>query len=400
MSPPGLRYHHGSDSWLGLEAIMNSFFRLLLSLPVGLTVVVPVTACLWDYDTLTMERQRFPDTLQLVTGQFLRHTPAFYQWRIEDRLERIKQQPSPELYDDLAVAYEKTGDVEKAIAITLEKEKVYPGLYETLANLGTFYIHAGQLEMGVEQIDLAIALNPDAHFGREVYQRLLVKYVLAKRSSGRQGLPLDVNRRGWARLSGFAKYLIEAQSVENDPQQRDETLNKALKGILGMMRFGNYQSPILLEALGDLLGSLGTEKDAKRLAARAFLKASYEVKNEGERAAYRKMADDSLDMQTVNHASKDELSLEALEKKFTEELVQANQWFESIADDELAWIKAGLNVDEAFSKKYYRQPALNTSQKFEPTIVMSGILGLAFLVGLYVISRKRDAAGSSKLGQS
>lgn len=43
-------------------------------------VIAPaLVACLWDYDTLAMERSRFPSTLELITGKFLRHSPEFYQ---------------------------------------------------------------------------------------------------------------------------------------------------------------------------------------------------------------------------------------------------------------------------------------------------------------------------------
>lgn len=42
-------------------------------------------ACVWDYDTPKMERQRFPSALELITGKFPRHSPEFYEWRIRDR---------------------------------------------------------------------------------------------------------------------------------------------------------------------------------------------------------------------------------------------------------------------------------------------------------------------------
>ena len=70
-----------------------------------------VSACLWDHDTLRQERQRFPDTLELITGKILRHSPEFYEWRIKDRLYKLEADPmNLAYYDDLAVAYEKTGD--------------------------------------------------------------------------------------------------------------------------------------------------------------------------------------------------------------------------------------------------------------------------------------------------
>jgi hypothetical protein len=111
-----------------------------------LILLVPAAAlaCLWDSETLKQERSRFPSTLELITGKFLRHSPAFYEWRIKDRLEKLKTDPkNVGLYDDIAVAYEKLGQHDKAIETILAKEEIQPGLYETYSNLGTFYILAG-----------------------------------------------------------------------------------------------------------------------------------------------------------------------------------------------------------------------------------------------------------------
>ena len=43
-------------------------------------------ACLWDSDTIKMERSRFPTTLELITGKFLRHSPEFYEWVRREKL--------------------------------------------------------------------------------------------------------------------------------------------------------------------------------------------------------------------------------------------------------------------------------------------------------------------------
>jgi hypothetical protein len=104
-------------------------------------------ACLWDYDTLKQERSRFPSTLELITGKFLRHSPEFYEWRIQDRFKRIAGGSTVLAdYDDLAVAYEKTARHAKAIETILAKEQIAPGQYTTYSNLGTFYILAGDFE--------------------------------------------------------------------------------------------------------------------------------------------------------------------------------------------------------------------------------------------------------------
>jgi hypothetical protein len=61
---------------------------LVLSLP------AVAVACLWDVDTLRMERSRFPSVLELITGKFLRHSPEFYRWRIRSGRPTSMRQPS------------------------------------------------------------------------------------------------------------------------------------------------------------------------------------------------------------------------------------------------------------------------------------------------------------------
>jgi tetratricopeptide (TPR) repeat protein len=332
--------------------------KLILALALVVTIIGPVAACLWDYDTLLVERQRFPDTLELITGKFLRHSREYYQWRVEDREKRLQQEATPALYDDLSVAYEKLGNHDRAIALALEKEQQFPGRYETYANLGTFYIHAGDLNRGLQEIERAIALNPQAHFGREVYQKHLVTYVMSKRDEGEPPtLPLDNSNRQEPAAIGFAKHILEASSISDDGAQRDSELQRAFQGVLGMMRFGDYDSPILLEALGDLLLGRGYPDDAKRLAARAYLKASYEVETAEAREAYRAMAAQSLVLQTVAKNSTVELTLDALEKEFSGELAEASRWFDAVRRDEQQWIREGKNVDAMFRRKYYEEPA-------------------------------------------
>ena len=147
-------------------------------------------ACLWDHDTIRMERAAFPDVHEVLAGKFTRHSRAYYEWRIEDRERRLKEKPDdPNLTDDLAVAFDKTGRTDEAIALMRKSRERDPMRYETLANLGTFLIHAGKFEEGLTFIRKAIEVNPDAHFGREIVQAQLVEYVLFWRRLGRAGVP-------------------------------------------------------------------------------------------------------------------------------------------------------------------------------------------------------------------
>ena len=320
-----------------------------------LLMVSPLVACLWDFDTIKMETQRFPGTLELIAGKFLRHSKPFYAWRIEDRQKRIAEAAENDesvatLYDDLAVAQEKTGQTEAAIETMLKKDELWPGQYTTQANLGTFYIHSGQLEKGIEHIEKAIAINPDAHFGREVYQKLLVKYVLSKRVNGETILPL--NAKSYSdRSGGFAGFLLESQGIPRYSEARSE-IQQAITGIQGMMHFGNYQSPILLEALADLLTDGEREQDALLLACRAYLAASYAVEDSETADAYREKAHDCLSMQLRTDSGSEEITLSSVEADFRSELSDAETWYDTLCQNEKSWIEADLNPEKQFEKSY------------------------------------------------
>jgi tetratricopeptide (TPR) repeat protein len=334
--------------------------RIALALVLALTLLPAAAfACLWDYDTLKMERQRFPLALELITGKFLRHSPEFYQWRLKDRQAKLKKEPARvEYYDDLAVAYDKLGQPERAIETMQAKEKIQPGLYETEANLATFYIHAGDLEQGLEHVEKALQINPNAHFGREKYQKYLVEYLLARRTDGKLTYPLS-------RGGGFADFLKGKLGDKWGKASREE----ALRGVQGMVRFAKWDSPLLQEVLGDLLahnysvkkGGFGEERDfdvdANLLAARAYLQASYHVKDEETRDAYRELASGTLKRQYKPKGGK--LSLDELEAEFTKKLKDADAWYQKVRAAEIRWIAAGKDADAEFTKVYYQQPKVD-----------------------------------------
>jgi tetratricopeptide (TPR) repeat protein len=360
-----------------VEAIRMRVSNLRESLPVGrglsvvfFFVITSVThACLWDWDTLQMERRRFPGTLEMITGKFVRHSPAYYEWRIQDRTKRM-QSPAedPGLADDLAVAYSKLGRHAEGIALLEQVLAAHPDRYETLANLGTIHMLAGDLKGGKEYVDRAIVINPDAHFGREEYQSLLAEYFLTKRKSPHPAseFPGVVHPKGQA--CGFAKFVLDKGgyrydqfSLENskDAEELKGELAAAQKGVLGMMHFANYESPLLLEALGDLLVAWPTrDDDAVQLAARAYYCVAQLSDDEKTRDEFRKaagnMVEGHLDYINYQEANKwPEAGLEKLSADLSRELAEAQAYVDSIAADERRWIAEGVNVDQAFATKYY-----------------------------------------------
>lgn len=369
---------------------------LVLALP------TPLVACLWDNDTIAMERERFPEAHEMIAGMFVRHAPVYYQWRIEDRQSTPIEQRTPADYDDIAVAYDKLGQSDDAIATIRAKMQRWPseGRYESEANLGTFYIHAGDFEQGLIHIEKAIQINPEAHFGREVYQKLLVEYVLAVRAAdGDDALPLrkdpglaysigaepeEPAEERPAYLSTFPAFVLYMRATPRSEQ--DAELGRAVQGVLGMMRFGNPDSPILLEALGDLMLAGSFEGDAKMLASRAYLKAYYETDDADASAAYRVLAERAV-------AEQEHVELARVEADLKQEIAQGEAFFAQIEADETAWAQAGKDLDAEFAAKYYQAPVLAVQEPVKRLAPWFGLnfgsialVGVALLVGVLLVA--------------
>ncbi len=367
---------------------MNFRLTLFTASLAGLFLALPAAACLWDYDTLNQEQSRFPSTIELITGKFLRHSPKFYQWRIEDRLRKLARSPENiALYDDLGVAYQKTGQLEKALEAMTTKDKLRPALYETKANMGTFYILAGDLQKGLPLINEALKINPHAHFDRERYQKWLVEYALSKYPDGKIRFPLRKTRTE----PGFPEFIAVKLSKPSHLSQEDS--QKAVQAVLGMMRFADYDNPLLLEVLGDLLIASGMPQDGKQLSARAYLAASYKFKGQPEEKEYRALAEQALQNQAGGNDG--QLALSSMEEEFRKERAAAEAWYKELEKKESTWIDQGLNADSEFDKLYHDEPRLSeTNDNFGLVLTGVGFLmlfGSCAFMGAYRRAKKKGS---------
>ncbi len=370
---------------------MTFRLSLLTASLAGLCLALPATACLWDYDTLNQEQSRFPSTIELITGKFLRHSPKFYQWRIEDRLQKLAKNPEDiALYDDLGVAYQKTGQHEKALETMSAKDKLRPALYETKANLGTFYILSGDLKQGLPFIDEALKIKPHAHFDRERYQKWLVEYALSKYPDGKLNFPLCKTETG----PRFPEFL--AVKLSGQPGfLSQEASQKAVQAVLGMMRFADYDNPLLLEVLGDLLIASGMPEDGKQLSARAYLAASYKFKGQPEEKEYRVLAEKALHNQ-ARRGDDEQMPLAALEEEFRKERAEAEAWYRNLEHKESLWIEKGLNADSEFDKLYHSEPRLSeTVDTFGLTLSGLGLMVIFSSFAFWKAYRRAEKKGSN-----
>ncbi|MBL0870329.1 MAG: hypothetical protein IBJ18_07130 [Phycisphaerales bacterium] len=263
--------------WLG---VLVSFAIIVAA--VCVVPIVPARACLWDSDTLRMEAKAFPGLAEILTGRIERFPARYYQMRLERVAALVTQQPGVlEHYDDLGVVCDRLGRSDEAVEWMRRKLEAMKGLPESAAvkehryryhaNLGTFLAHrwlrAGakgattdelaDLKAGRDEIRAAIAINPDAHFGRERTQLAAMEWLMTARSG-----------------AAFEYESIMDVQAESDPEwtidsARAKKLDEAVKGLSGLIVLGDaWESVDVHYALEQALRARG---DAS-MAELAFLR--------------------------------------------------------------------------------------------------------------------------------
>lgn len=344
------------------------FSNLFKKLVLGALVLPSLAlACINDVDSRYFETKNFPEIRDLIMGKFPTHGKDWYEWRIRDRTEKIKKDPTNlNLYDDLAIAYEKTGQSDKAIEVLEGQRSQNPHRYETLANLGTVYIHAGQYQKGVDLLKEGMVINPDAHYGREKYQILLVEYLISKYPEGKFPFPISTEESSFyhflAKQPGWPPNYSEAEYKE---------LALALRGLFGMLRFGNSDSPILLEEISNLF------KARADIGVKFNLNDAIELNN-----VFSSMAMDKLKSQKTV----DELKVIAdphpyyrryyyFQDRVKEETEDAAQYVAGVREFEKELLVKstvpGVDIEKLFNEKYYDQQAGQTVNE-----LFDGIAGL------------------------
>lgn len=258
--------------------------KYLLTLLTFCLFTTPVMGCLWDRDTLNAEADGRTEVINAIIGNYDQFPPEYYQHRVDRVTEEHKSQPnSLELYDDLGVAWDRLGKSDLAIEVMKTKNEVLEQLgeshpdysehqYRYLANIGTFHIHRWfqngknfnekeDLLIGRDFIDEAIKLNPDAHFGREVYQLMIVDWLIDMGKESR-----------WNVLSSHQELFF------SDNPNSEENIAKSIVGLTGIITIGSGSESI--ELFNTLSYQLQRE-DSNSVAYLAFQR-SVELLAEGK----------------------------------------------------------------------------------------------------------------------
>ena len=138
---------------------------------------LPISACIWDADTLADEKKKSPDMAALIlgTGQTIRNTNALI-----NRLKSLKSAPresDPAWWNDLAGAHLRLGNAQEAANLLEPLLARFPDDYGIHANLGTAYHLLGRYADAEREIARDLELNTNAHFGLEVFHLALLQYL-------------------------------------------------------------------------------------------------------------------------------------------------------------------------------------------------------------------------------
>lgn len=231
---------------------MRLFAISILFLPTA----APLVACLWDRDTFAMEAAGRLEVVETAVGWFDRFPAEYYQMRLDRVTPEVAAHPERlDLYDDAGVACDRLGRHAEAV-VWMEKkaaamQALPPGQsqdhrYRMLANLGVFHTHLwlkgadreknpGLLDQAIQDVQSALEINPNAHFGRERAHLALLEWWKA-------GLKTQAEEH--ALLTGG---LNEAYAFDEAAGSGLKT--DFVKGLCGLIQMGSAQESVDVHVL-------------------------------------------------------------------------------------------------------------------------------------------------------
>lgn len=351
---------------------------------------------------------RFAMVHDVIHERFPRHGEAYYQERNRRVRQALEENKGPHdeayfaLFDDLGAGLDYLKQHDEAVRVLRDKlsEQEALGqkdrqLYTTYANLGTFLIHGNaraalsgdaaaqeRLREGLSFIRKSIEVNPEAHFGREVWQAVAVEYLLAVSDNPQLLLQYDMvgdrladdvdagERRGFTNHYGMtganrevAAYL-QGQGAERlgdpitfrksfithvgaDPgwdgavpslHREPVPFDEPALGIIGMWRLGGGANPHFALALGEIMLRVGQ----RYIAWCAYERAA--------RMADRLWPDPDIQRQFVEHCRRRQQVIErqlpgeevkGLRPRFEAELAHGQRYQKEYQEYEAERIRAG-----------------------------------------------------------
>ncbi|MBB5032026.1 hypothetical protein [Prosthecobacter vanneervenii] len=221
----------------------------------------PLAACLWDRDTIAMEAQGRLEVVETMVGWFDRFPPEYYQMRLDRVTHELATEPQKlELYDDAAVSSDRLGRHDEAV-VWMEKkntrmqplppEQTKDHRYRMHANLGVFRTHqwlktaernthSEKLENAIAEVQAALEINPDAHFGRERAHLSLLQWWQAGLKNPSKATDSEFKYN--ASALGYA-------SFGDFPGTTSISRDALIKGFCGLIQMGSAQDSVDVHSL-------------------------------------------------------------------------------------------------------------------------------------------------------
>ena len=341
-----------------------------------------VHACLndRDTDTLTEEAKALPGMVEVITGRFERNPALYYEMRIQRIMGELKaNQAQLPLYDDIAVAYDRIGKDDDALAwmarkrlhlgnTTSKDSAVHEAWYRYYANTGTFRVHRwlhngadrkriSEVKQARAEIAKAIEIKPTAHFGRETYQLQTMEWIISKGRKKTGGDPVEL-----------ARYIAS------------DSKHPVTEGLAGLVVLGNaWESVDIFNALAYWLTRT---KRSNKLAYLAQLRA-LELIDSGHGSLIANMpgitidgkaaptGKESLRLRTQSMIWRGIAGKDRVKARYHVLRTEAEQWQKTRTDYMMVRLKAGHHpdTDPTFWNAWHPQPAPSLSTGYWPDLI-------------------------------
>lgn len=354
---------------------------------------------------------RFAMVHDMIHERFPKHGQAYYQERnrvVEKELASFGSMPPEdpqkqkryfELQDDLGAGLERLGKHEEAVALMRRKLKEQQDLkitgkdlYGAYANLGTFLIlwqlsegfadkakAKARLEEGLGYVQKSIEVNPEAHFGREIWQAVILEFLIAALDKPEVLLQFDMigdrldlypapsghfGRGNWyvgwevtqylngkpdENLKNRLRHRIMKVGAENGWTEAVKTSHQSpvpfdepTLGIIGMWRLGSGANPYFALAFGEIMLRVGQ----RYIAWTAFERAA--------QMAGGIWPDAKIQEGILNHCRNRQRQIEsqlvddipAMRARFEKELAFGQRYQREYQEYEAAQIAKGVSIDD------------------------------------------------------
>jgi tetratricopeptide (TPR) repeat protein len=179
--PHPSRYRWSCENHLRYTSRVLALRRLAAIGSVVAALLLPrsdAAACGWDWETYHAEAKSLPCVHDALLGFWPKHVDEYHQARIEAADHALRWLPNwTEGLDAKGLSLLHLGRLEQAEAVMKQRHAIAPDAYPSHANLGTLYTFSGEFARALEHIDASMAIEPEAHFGRETYHRALVVFL-------------------------------------------------------------------------------------------------------------------------------------------------------------------------------------------------------------------------------